>query len=307
MVSCYEAGPEGFWLHRALRAQGIENHVVDSSSIDVKRGRKRAKTDKLDVGKLVVKLVQYVAGDEKVWSVVRVPPEAAEDVRHNERELERLKEERTAAVNAIKGLLKTQGIRLGRLFDLPRQLADVRCWDGSPVGPELRARLERTWTRLELVKAQIEVVEQRREELLAGDSEAAVKARQLMELKALGPTLSWTLATELFGWRSFANRRELGGLVGLAPVPFQSGMMRQDGGHAKTGRSRLRASLTELAWGWVRYQPESALTQWYERKFAHGGKRLRRIGIVAVARKLLIELWKYLETGALPEGALTKA
>ncbi len=131
-------------------------------------------------------------------------------------------------------------------------------------------------------------------------------AQQLRVLKALGPTLSWRLSVELWGWRTFRNRRELGGLLGLAPVPFQSGRTSHDSGHAKTGRSRLRASITELAWGWVRYQPESALTRWYREHF-DGSKRLRRIGIIALARKLMIELWKYLQTGALPEGALTKA
>jgi transposase len=308
VVSCYEAGLEGFWLHRALVAQGIENRVVDSSSIDVKRGRKHAKTDRLDAGQLVNKLVQYEAGDRKVWSVVRVPPEEAEDLRHNDRELLRLKDEQTAAVNAIKGLLKTQGVRLrGRLPDAPTSLEAVRCWDGSSLRSELKARLVRLWERLHLVRVQICEVEARRTELMAEATPAAQVARQLLGLKGLGATLSWTLTTELLGWRSFNNRREVGGLVGLAPVPYQSGSMAHDSGHAKTGRARLRGSLTELAWSWMRNQPESALTRWFERRYAGGGKRLRRIGIVAVSRKLLIELWKYVTTGALPEGALTKA
>ncbi len=308
VVSCYEAGLEGFWLHRALVAQGIENRVVDSSSIDVKRGRKHAKTDRLDVGQLVKKLVQYEAGDRKVWSVVRVPPEEAEDLRHNDRELQRLKDEQTAGVNAIKGLLKTQGIRLGgRLPDTPTALDAVHCWDGSALRSELRARLIRLWERLHLVRQQIRGVEERRAELSAGASRAGEVTRQLLGLKGIGATLSWTLAVELLGWRTFSNRREVGGLVGLAPVPYQSGATAHDSGHAKTGRARLRASLTELAWSWIRNQRESALTSWFERRYAGGGKRLRRIGIVAVSRRLLIELWKYVTTGALPKGALTKA
>jgi transposase len=308
VVSCYEAGMEGFWLHRALVAQGIENRVVDSASIDVKRGRKHAKTDRLDAGQLVRKLVQYEAGDGKVWSVVRVPPAEAEDLRHNDRESQRLKDEQTAAVNAIKGLLKTQGIRLrGRLPDEPGVLESVRCWDGSALRSELRARLVRLWQRLQLVRQQLGAVEERRTELVAGPGRAGEVARQLLTLKGIGPTLSWTLATELLGWRSFHNRREVGGLVGLAPVPYQSGATAHTSGHAKTGRARLRASLTELAWSWLRNQGQSALSLWFERRYAGGGKRLRRIGIVAVSRRLLIELWKYVTTGALPEGALLKA
>lgn len=308
VVSCYEAGLEGFWLHRALEAQGIENRIVDSASIDVKRGRKHAKTDRLDAGQLVKKLVQYEAGDRKVWSVVRVPPAEAEDLRHNDRELQRLKDEQTAAVNAIKGLLKTQGIRLrGRLPDRPEVLENVRCWDGAPLRRELKARLVRLWERLQLVRQQLHGVEERRADLVAAPTRAGEVARQLLTLKGIGATLSWTLAVELLGWRTFDNRREVGGLVGLAPVPYQSGAMTHTSGHAKTGRARLRASLTELAWSWIRNQGESALSLWFERRYAAGGKRLRRIGIVAVSRRLLIELWKYVTTGALPEGALTKA
>ncbi len=308
VVSCYEAGLEGFWVHRALERYGIENRVVDAASIDVKRGRKHAKTDRLDASKLVTKLVQYEAGDRKIWSVVHVPPLEAEDQRQNQRELESLKGEQTAAVNAIRGLLKTQGIRLGgSVVDLPRQLESLRCWDGSPLRTELKARLGRLWARLQVVRQQIDAVSERRTQLIAGTGRRAEVARQLMGLKALGEALSWTLATELFGWRIFANRRQVGGLIGLAPVPYQSGSMDHDSGHAKTGRPQLRGSLTELAWAWVRYQPESRLTQWFDRRYAHGGKRLRRIGIVALARKLTIELWKYVTTGALPEGAVTKA
>jgi transposase len=307
VVSCYEAGMEAFWLHRALLAQGLENHVVDSASIDVKRRRRRAKTDRLDAEALVQKLVQYVAGDRKVWSVVRVPPIEAEDVRHNDRELHRLRGQRTSEFNAIRGLLKTQGVRLVRLKRLPERLGELRLWDGQPLESELKARLLRSWERVKLIEEQIAAVQARREELRETQSGAAQKARQLQVLKAIGPTVSWTLATELFGWRSFSNRRQLAGLVGLVPTPYQSGEVSRDQGISKQGRKHLRALLTELAWLWVRWQKDSPLTKWYETKYAHGGKRLRRIGIVAVSRKLLIELWKYLETGALPEGAETKA
>lgn len=307
VVSCYEAGMEGFWLHRALVAVGIENLVVDSASIDVSRRRRRAKTDRLDAGALVQKLVRYVAGDRKVWSVVHVPSEEAEDLRHNDRELHKLRGERTAGYNAIRGLLKTQGIRLKSLKGFRATLGTLRRWDGGELGDELKARLLRIWERVEVIQEQIRAVEGRREELQAGNCTAAEKARQLQVLKAVGPTLAWTLSTELFGWRTFSNRRQLGGLVGLVPTPYQSGEVSRDLGISKQGRPQLRALLTELAWLWVRHQKGSPITQWFEQKYASRGKRLRRIGIVAVARKVLIELWKYLETGALPEGAVTKA
>ncbi len=307
VVTCDEAGMDGFWRHRALVARGIENVVVDSASIGVKRSRRTAKTDRLDAAALVRKLVRFVSGDRGVWSVVRVPPAEAEDLRHNDRELTRLGDERTAARNGLRGLLKTQGIRLASLRDLPAQLAEVRRWDGEPLGAELHRRLLRHWERLQLLEQQIREVEARRAELMQAEHRVAQTAQQLLCVRSLGANLSWELATEVFGWREFQNRRQVGGLVGLVPVPHQSGESSRERGIAKMGRTRLRASLIELAWLWVRSQPESALTQWYQRRYADGSKRLRRIGIVAVARRLLIALWRYLETGALPEGAVLKA
>ena len=307
VVSCYEAGMEGFWVHRALGERGIENQVVDSSSIDTKRRRRHAKTDRLDAGALVNKLVQYRAGHTKIWSVVQVPPEEAEDERHNARERRRLGDEQTALRNAIQGLLKTQGVRLERLAgDCAARLAALRGWNGRPLGRELQARLGRLFERLQWVRQQIQEVEQRRSELLQGTSRAAGTARQLLQLRALGETSSWMLATELYGWRGFTNRRQVGGLLGLVPLPWQSGNDAHDQSISKAGPTRLRASLIELAWLWVRYQPASTLTRWFQHKYAKGGKRLRRVGIVALARRLAIELWKYLQTGALPEGALTR-
>lgn len=306
VVSCYEAGMDGFWVHRALQERGIENLVVDSSSIDVKRGRRTAKSDRLDVSALVMKLVQYVSGDQRVWSVVRVPPVEAEDVRHNDRELTRLSDEKTAATNSIRGLLKTQGIQLSSLRDFPEKLGTLRDWSGAELGVELKARLLRQWERLQVIESQIKDVKARRSELLEQDTTAAEKAKQLMTLRALGENVSWELATEIFGWRTFENRRQVGGLVGLTGVPYQSGDTHREQGISKAGRTRLRASLIELAWLWLRYQPQSKLARWYDRKYADGSKRLRRIGIVGVARRLLIDLWRYCETGAVPEGAVLK-
>jgi transposase len=308
VVSCYEAGMDGFWLHRALVARGIENHVVDSSSIDVKRRQRQAKTDRLDAAALVAKLVQYESGQRKIWSVVRVPPVAVEDVRQNDRELTRLGDEARASRNAIRGLLKTQGVRLKGLRNVPEQLAAVRQWDGSRLGPELCRRLERMWARLQLVEAQIGEVEARRAALLAdAHSPVAHVARKLLVLRGVGVNMAWELSTEAFGWRHFSNRRQVGGLFGLVPVPHQSGDSARERGISKAGRGRLRASVIEWAWLWRRYQPGSALSRWFEAKYGHGSKRLRRIGIVALARKLLVEVWRFLETGALPEGAVTKA
>lgn len=308
VVVCYEAGLDGFWIQRALEARGLEVLVVDSASIEKKRGRRTAKTDRIDASALVRQLIRYLAGDRRAFSVVRVPPPEAEDLRHNDRELTRLTDERTALRNAIRGLLKTQGIRLKSLRRLPEQLEGLRCWDGQPLGPELRSRLLRLWQRSELIEQQMQEVKQRREALLQEQTPTAEKARQLLLVRSIGEETAWELATEVFGWRSFRNRRQVGGLVGLAPVPHQSGEVhREQGGIAKLGRVRLRANLIELAWLWLRYQPRSALSQWYQARFGSGGKRIRRIGIVALARRLLIELWRYLETGALPEGAVLKA
>lgn len=308
VVSCYEAGMDGFWVHRALVEAGIENVVVDSSSIDTKRRGRHAKTDRLDASALVSKLVEYCAGNKKIWSVVHVPPEEAEDERHNARELRRLRDEQTALRNTIKGLLKTQGIRLDRVSrDFAVRIAELRRWNDTPLGSELQAQLMRLFERLQLVWRQIREIELRRTELLAGTTNAAQAARRLLALRALGETSSWMLATELYGWRNFRNRRQVGGLLGLVSLPWRSGDDAYDQSISRAGPTRVRASLIELAWLWVRYQPTSTLTTWFQAKYAGGGKRLRRIGIVALARRLAVELWRFLHTGALPEGALTKA
>ena len=308
VVSCYESGMDGFWVHRALVEAGIENVVVDSSSIDTKRRGRQAKTDRLDASALVSKLVEYCAGNKKIWSVVHVPPEEAEDERHNARELRRLRDEQTALRNTIKGLLKTQGIRLDRVSrDFAVRIAELRRWNDTPLGSELQAQLMRLFERLQLVWRQIREIELRRTELLAGTTNAAQAARRLLALRALGETSSWMLATELYGWRNFRNRRQVGGLLGLVSLPWRSGDDAYDQSISRAGPTRVRASLIELAWLWVRYQPTSTLTRWFQAKYAGGGKRLRRIGIVALARRLAVELWRFLHTGAIPEGALTKA
>jgi transposase len=307
VVSCYEAGREGFWLHRFLQAQGITNYVVDSSSIEVNRRKRRAKSDALDVRKLVSMLMRYEHGEREVWRVVHVPSVEAEDRRHLHRALETLKQERASTTTRIKGLLSSQGVRLTSLSKFPEQLEALRLWDGSPIPSGLRQRLLQVYTHHEFLSQQIAELEAERRALLQSSQDASIEqVRQLMHLKGLGINGSWLLVMEFFAWRDFKNRREVGGLAGLTPTPYQSGESAREQGITKSGNRHVRWMTTELAWSWVRYQPESALSCWFRERFGGGGKRLRRIGIVAVARKLLIALWRFLKTGVLPEGAVLK-
>jgi transposase len=307
VVSCYEAGREGFWLHRFLQAHGITNHVVDSSAIEVNRRRRRAKSDGLDVRKLLSMLMRYHHGEGQVWQVVKVPSVEAEDQRHLHRDLETLKRERASTTTRIKGLLSSQGIRLTSLNQLSEHLGVLRLWDGSPIPPGLRQRVLRVYAHHQFLSGQIAEVEAERRARLQTSSEASIeKVRQLMLLKGIGINGAWLLVMEFFGWRAFNNRREVGGLAGFTPTPYQSGESAREQGITKSGNRHVRWMTTELAWSWLRFQPESALSVWFRERFGGGGKRLRRIGIVAVARKLLIALWRFLETGALPEGAVLK-
>ncbi len=307
VVSCYEAGRDGFWLHRFLEAHGITNHVVDSSAIEVSRRQRRAKSDGLDVRKLLSMRIRYEQGERQVWQVVNVPSVEAEDQRHLHRDLETLKRERASTTNRIKGLLSSQGIPVTNLTKLPEQLDALRLWDGSPIPPGLRQRVLRVYAHHQFLSEQIAEVEAERRTLLHDSTDASIdKIRQLMLLKGIGINGSWLLVMEFFGWRDFKNRREVGGLAGLTPTPYQSGESARDQGISKSGNRHVRWMTTELAWSWLRYQPESALSVWFRERYGSGGKRLRRIGIVAVARKLLIALWRFLKTGVLPEGAVLK-
>ncbi len=308
VVSCYEAGRDGFWLHRFLTEEGISNVVVDSSSIEVNRRAKRAKTDALDVRKLVTMLVRYDGGESKVWSVVHVPGVEEEDNRHLHRELDTLRAERTRATNRIHGLLAGQGVRLLVTKDFLDQLKQARLYDGRPLPPALHCRLVREYTRVELLDTQIRELELDRAELVKEwDGPEAEKVRQLLQLRGIGINSAWLFVLEFFGWRRFSNRRQVGALAGLTPTPYQSGQQSRDQGISKAGQKLVRHLAVEIAWGWLRFQPQSRLTLWYQDRFGGGSSRLRRIGIVALARKLLIALWRYLETGEVPEGATMKA
>ena len=307
VVSCYEAGRDGFWLHRYLVEAGVENLVVDSSSIEVNRRFRRAKTDGMDVAKLLDQLMRYARGEKKVWHVVRVPGLEAEDRRQFHRELEDLKAERTQHINRIKGLLAGQGVRLEIGASFLERLKAVRLWDGRPIPEGLKARVEREYERLQFIQGQVRELEAQRVEAIRRSADPEVeKVRQLLRLKGIGLNSAWVNTMEFFSWREFRNGKEVGGLAGLTPTPYQSGDSSRERGMSKAGNRHVRALAIEIAWGWLRYQPESELSQWYQRRFGDGSSRVRRIGIVALARKLLIAQWRYLETGVIPQGAVLK-
>lgn len=307
VVSCYEAGRDGFWIHRALRMLGVENHVVDSASIEVNRHSRRAKTDRLDAAKLLSQLLRWLSGEKRALKMVRVPTEEEEDRRHLHRELKTVKGVRTAVTNRIKGLLATVGVRVKEIAELPRVLERVRLWNGEPLPKWLKARLERDWQEREQLQQRIAELEKQRKELLRkGKDSGSECARKLHRLRGMGPNASWLYALEFFAWREFRNRRQIGGLAGLTPTPHQSGADRREQGICKAGNRWMRSLAIEIAWGWLRYQPESELSRWYQKRYGHGSTRLKKIGIVALARKLLIELWKYLQTGMPPAGAVLK-
>ncbi|MGA9533065.1 MAG: IS110 family transposase [Anaerolineales bacterium] len=307
VVSCYEAGRDSFWLHRYLEQQGIENLVVDSSSIQVNRRARQAKTDRMDLEKLLVQLIRYRGGEREVWSVVRVPSVEAEDNRQLHRELETLKKDRTRHINRIKSFLVGQGIRMKVGSDFLEEIERVVKWDGSALPASLKARLQREYQRLLLLQEQVKELERARVEAIRhGEDESVEVVRKLMRLNGIGQNAGWLFGMEFFSWRKFNNRKEVGALAGLVPMPRQSGDSYREQGISKAGNRHVRGMAIEIAWGWLRFQPESELTKWYEERFGHGSKRIRKIGIVALARKLLIELWRYLETGAIPEGAVLK-
>lgn len=308
VVSCYEAGREAFWLHRWLESEGIENRVVDSSSIEVNRRKRRAKADRLDGRKLLRMLIRHESGEVGVWSVVRVPSVEAEDARHLHRELTGVKRHRVRVTNRIKGLLAGQGVRLEVRKDFLERLDEIRLWDGSALPPGLRARVERAWEQRRWLTERIQELETERRALLRiSDAEEVERVRQLMLLDGIGENSAWVFVTEFFGWRQFRNRREVGALAGLAPTPYQSGATDREQGISKAGNRHVRGIVVQVAWGWLRHQPQSALSLWYNRKFGPGSSRLKKIGIIALSRRLLIELWRYLETGAIPEGATVSA
>jgi transposase len=302
--SCYEAGRDGFWLHRFLVSRGIDNAVVDSASIEVNRRARRAKSDAIDVAKLLSLLMRYHNGERDVWSVVNAPAPEDEDRRQLHRDRDQLVRERTEHSNRIKGLLAAFGLDVIVDARLLERVDALRQWDGSPVPSELRERIAREYQRWRLVDGQLGDLSNRQRREVRDDGVAHVElVRRLLDLKGVGPVTAWTLVREVFGWRAIKNRRELASLVGLDPTPYQSGDLHRERGISKAGNRRVRWTMVELAWMWLRHQPTSALSLWYQRRFGEGNARARKVGIVALARKLLVALWKYLEHGEVPEGA----
>lgn len=303
--SVYEAGRDGFWLHRWLVAHGIDNVVVDSSSIEVNRKARRAKSDRLDVRRLLQLLIRWAGGERRAWSVVHVPTVEAEETRQLTRELETVGVDRTRVRNRIHGLLATQGVRLELTAQFTTRLAAAQTGDGRPFPPALRERITHEWAALQAIEARAKrLAAQRAEQIAHGTTPMAEVARALQRLRAVGVTSAALYSAELLGTRTFQNARQVSALSGLAPVPYRSDQRVGDQGISQTSRSALRRVAIQGAWCWLRWQRGSALTQWFERRFAGAGKRARRIGIVAVARKLLIALWRFVAHGIIPDGAI---
>jgi len=303
VVSCYEAGRDGFWLHRWLLECGVENLIVDSGSIEVNRRQRRAKTDRLDALKLLSMLMRYVGGERRVWTVLHVPTPEQEDARRPHRERERLERERLAHSNRIRGLLMLHNIRVKTIGGPKwRQRLEALRWH---LPAQLWAEIGRENERLTLLLEQMRALEAEREQSLARADPMRDTTAKLVKLVSIGPTSAWVLTREVF-WRTLRNRREVANCAGLAPTPYASGESAREQGISKAGNRRVRVLTVQLAWCWLRYQPRSALAQWFNARFAGGGSRIRRIGIVALARRLLIALWRYVEYGVIPEGATLK-
>ena len=311
VLSCYEAGYDGFWLHRILAEAGIINYVIDPASLQVNRRARRAKTDRIDALGMLRALMAFERGEEQVFSVVRVPSVEGEDTRRVHRERERLVKERIQHVNRIKGLLATQGIydyepmrrhRRERFEALTTAM-------GTLIPRHLRDEITRHLQRLELVLEMIRAVEAQRDAVVEAEpaaNEDGRKIQHLVRLKAIGPQFATVLVGEVFH-KKFANRRQVASYAGLTPSPFNSGSLVREQGISKAGNPRARTTMIEMAWLWLRYQPHSALSRWFHERVGTGTGRVRRITIVALARKLLIALWRFLESGLLPDGAELKA
>src|SRR5215813_601011 len=312
VVSCYEAGYDGFWLHRLLEENAVRNFVIDPASLQVDRRARRVKTDNIDVTKLLRSLMAYLRGEPKVWSVVRVPTVAEEDDRRLHRERDRLINERVQHVNRIKGLCAVHGVyhyeplRLDRM----KRLEQLRTsGDERELSPRVKAEIRRELQRLELVLQMIKVIEKERNAMALGKATStygnANKVQQLVKIGSIGPEIATVLVGEVF-YRQFNNRQQVGSYVGLTPSHFQSGPSSRDQGISKAGNPKARTIMLELAWFWILYQPNSPLTIWFRERVGTAKGRIRRIAIVAMARKLLIALWRYVETGVVPTGAKLK-
>jgi len=306
VVTCYEAGYDGFWLHRLLVAHGIANQVIDPASLLVNRRARRRKTDRIDLAGLLRTLMAWHRGEPQVCSMVRVPSPEEEDRRRRGRERERLVKERVQHLGRVKGLLMTQGVRD---FQPARRgwrdrLEALRTGDGRPLPDCLKAEIARECRRLALVDEMLDELERERD--AASDGKAPQQAALLTKLRGIGPTSAHLLAGEVFH-RDFANRRQVAAYLGLEPSPWQSGQVDQDQGISKAGNRRARRVAIELAWLWLQHQPDSGLSRWFKDRVGAARGRVRRIMLVALARKLIVALWRYLASGVVPEGASMRA
>jgi transposase len=303
VVTCYEAGRDGFWIHRALAQRGIRNVVVEPSCLAANRPGRQPKTDNLDAKALVEMLVRFERGERNVWRIVRVPTEAEEDARRLVRRRERLIRDRVRYANSIQSALKTHGIRVERVSNItPGHLDGLKRWDGTPLPKALRGEVDELVALLAQVKTQLKALEDQLQTAVEVDP----LSQALMLVKGIGQRGAQTLATEFF-WRKFENRRQVGSLAGLVGTPFQSGSMAREKGISKAGNRRVRRVMVELAWLWTRHQKASGLGKWYhERIGAKPTARQKRVAIVALARRLLILLWRYVTTGELPSGVVLK-
>ena len=310
IITVQKAGLDGFWIHRVLQSERIESHVVDPASILTSRRRRRAKTDKIDGETLVRTLLAYKRGEPRVCAMVKVPTPDEEDRRRLCRERKTLVAERVEHVNRIKGLLFTQGIYDYEPLKRKRraQLEGLQTGDGRPLPAHLKAQIYRELDRLEMILTQLKTIEEERDALLSAVSDKALTtpAAMLLQLRGIGAEFAAVLWSEgLF--RHFDNRRQLAAYAGLAPTPWQSGSVAREQGVSKAGNPRLRTTMIQLAWLWLRNQPDSALSHWFQDRVKRNGGRLKKTTIVALARKLLIALWKYASHGVVIEGAVMKA
>jgi transposase len=309
LIVIHEAGLDGFWVHRTLQNAGIESHVVDPASIATSRRRRRAKTDSIDGEALVRALLAYKRGEPRVCAMLKAPTPEQEDRRQLSRERRSLIAERVEHVNRVKGLLFAQGVTDYEPVrrDRRQQLEALRTGDGRPLPIRLKQRLSRELDRLELLLEQIGTVEEERDALLASQAESPQSPSSVLQtLRGIGPESAMVLWSEgLF--RHFVNRRQLTSYAGLAPTPWQSGAVAREQGVSKAGNARVRTTMIQLSWLWLRHQPTSALTVWFHERTKAAGGRNRRVMIVALARKLLVGLWRLVTTGVIPEGAIMSA
>jgi transposase len=301
----FEAGRDGFWLARWLRAQGIEAYVIHPASVAVSREHRRAKTDRLDTELLKRAFLGWLRGEANHCSMAAVPTLEEEDARRPTRERESLVAERTRVVNRMRGCLARLGIRGFKptLRRAPERLAELRTPEGSALPPNTMAELRRDMARLRFIADQIREVEDARAERIerASGEGANAMVRLLAQVFGVGVETADMLVHEVLA-RPMRDRRALARYAGLTGAPDESGAKRREKGLAKAGNARVRRGMIQLAWRFLRFQEASALARWYRARTADARGSTRKTMIVALARKLLIALWQFTRTGEVPAG-----